>query len=229
MTGRRPHPLRRLPGSALVTALALTAVVAVVAAPAPAFAHSNGDKVEITGVVTGPDGRPLDGVQVQLEASRSEFNFRRFQRVNTHTARLSTLTDDGGRYTLEWPWNSYFNSFELTVGVPVRKAGGERFEALERVDVTQTLKKASPVVVAVVVQNAEFVAALRKFLAGIDSEDERRVYRDLGKPDKIEERVDSASGRAAEATWWYFESGQAYRFRDGVLEGVDRFDPVKGF
>jgi hypothetical protein len=226
VTGRRSHPFRRRPGVALVTAFALAAAAAAVA---PALAHGNGDKVEITGVVTGPDGRPLDGVQVQLEASRSEFSFRRFQRVTTHTARLTALTDEGGRYTLEWPWNSYFNSFELAVGVPVRRPGGERFEALERVDITQRIKKASPVVVAVVVQNAEFVAALRKFLAGIDSEDERRVYRDLGKPDKVEERVDAAGGGRAEATWWYFESGQAYRFRDGVLEGVDRFDPVKGF
>jgi hypothetical protein len=198
-------------------------------AAAPALAHSNGDKVEVTGVVTGPDGQPLDGVQVQLEASRREFSLRRFKRITAHTARLTALTDGDGRYTLEWPWNSYFNSFELTVGVPVRRSDGEGFEALERLDVTQRIKQASPVVVSVVVRNAEFVVALRKFLASVDSEDERRVYRDLGKPDKVEERVDPEDGRRAEATWWYFESGQAYRFRDGVLAGVDRFDPVKDF
>jgi len=85
------------------------------------------------------------------------------------------------------------------------------------------------VVVAMVVQNAEFITALRSFLAGITSDDERRVYRDQGKPDKVEERVyEDGSGRK-DASWWYFASGQVYRFRDGVLDGVDRFDPVKDF
>ena len=227
MTGRLSLPPRRRPRLVVVPALALA--FAATAAPAPALAHTNGDQVEITGVVTAPDSKPLDGVQVVLEASRTRLSLRRFERVKGDATRLSALTDAAGKYTLEWPWNSYYNTFELAVGVPVRRADGERFQALERLDITQRLKKASPVVVAVVVQNAEFITALRSFLAGITSDDERRVYRDQGKPDKVEERVyEDGSGRK-DASWWYFASGQVYRFRDGVLDGVDRFDPVKDF
>lgn len=191
--------------------------------------HANGDKVEVTGVITAPDGKPLAGVQVVLEAARSRFSLRRFERQETNPTRLATLTDERGQYTLEWPWNNYYNTFELAVGVPVRKADGERFHTLERVDVTRRLKKASPVVVAVVVEDAEFVAALRRFLDGITSDDERRVYREMGKPDKVDERVYQDGSGRKDATWWYFESGRAYRFRAGVLTDVERFDPVKDF
>jgi hypothetical protein len=232
VSGRRTSPRRRpsrfAPAPALLTAPLLALALALTAAPL-ALAHGNGETVEITGVVTGADGKPLADVQVVLEASRSVFSFRHFQRETDHTTRLTALTDASGQYTLEWPWNSYYNSFELAVGVPVRKADGERFEALERIDLTQRIKKASPLVVAVVVQNADFVVALRKFLAGVTSDDERKVYREMGKPDKVEERVDGEGGGRGEAAWWYFESGRVYRFRAGVLEGVEKFDPVKDF
>jgi hypothetical protein len=228
VSGRRTHTRRRAPWSVPAPAL-LFALSALLAGAAPALAHTNGETVEITGVVTGVDGKPLAGVEVVLEASRSTFSFRHFQRETDHTTRLTALTDASGQYTLEWPWNSYYNSFELAVGVPVRKADGERFEALERIDLTQRIKKASPLVVAVVVHNADFVVALRKFLAGVTSDDERKVYREMGKPDKVEERVDGEGGGRGEAAWWYFESGRVYRFRAGVLEGVEKFDPVKDF
>jgi hypothetical protein len=29
-----------------------------------------------------------------------------------------------------------------------------------------------------------------------------------------------------EVTWWYFEQGKAYRFREGELQQVVNFDPV---
>jgi hypothetical protein len=104
--------------------------------------------------------------------------------------------------------------------VPVRRAGGERFEVLSRQDVSGRIRKANPLVVSVAVENADFVRTLREFLATIDTDDERRVYQSQGKPDRVEER-----GR--ERTWWYFEHGRAYRFRDGALVEVKPFDPVE--
>jgi hypothetical protein len=164
-----------------------------------------------------------------LAALRSQFDLRRFARVEKDSTRLTAVTDERGQYSLEWIWNSYYNAFELQAGVPVRKPDGERFHPLARIDLTRRLKKESPVVVAVVVQDAEFVARLRKFLDGIESDDERSVYREMGKPDKVDERVHQDGGGRKEAAWWYFESGKVYRFRDGRLEKVERFDPVKDF
>jgi hypothetical protein len=69
------------------------------------------------------------------------------------------------------------------------------------------------------------VRTLRAFVDSIDSDDERRVYREQGKPDRVEART----GAADEAAWWYFESGRVYRFRDGALVATESFDPVEEF
>ncbi len=228
MTGRRPHPPRRPPLPALwATAVALLALV-VAAVPARA-GHVDGDKVEVTGVVTAPDGRPLDDVQVVLTAVRTQFDFRKLQRVEKDSTKLTAVTDEHGQYRLEWIWNGYYNAYELTVGVPVRKGDTDEFHVMERVDLTRRIKKGSPVVVPVTVANAEFITQLRAFLAGVKSDDERRVYREMGKPDKVEQSVYEDGGGRRDAAWWYFERGKVYRFHEGVLTEVESFDPVKDF
>jgi hypothetical protein len=82
------------------------------------------------------------------------------------------------------------------------------------------------VVASLVVQNknAQFVTKLRELLASIKSDDERRVYDEMGKPDKVERVV--YPGRT-EVSWWYFDAGRVYRFQDGRLEQVVPFEPVK--
>jgi hypothetical protein len=47
----------------------------------------------------------------------------------------------------------------------------------------------------------------------------------MGKPDRIR---NVQYPRHLESSWWYFESGRVYRFRDGRLEQVVPFDPVRG-
>jgi hypothetical protein len=206
---------------AVSRAAVLAALLVLLAAAPPAAArHDQGDRVEVTGVVTDAAGRPLPEVRVVLEASRAVFSFRDFQRVLRDTRRVAAVTDAQGQFTLTWPWDGYFNYFDLVAGVPVRIAGGERFEVLSRTDVTPRIKKANPLVVTVAVDNADFVRTLRDFLASIDTDDERRVYQQVGKPDRVEER-------GPERTWWYFEQGRAYRFRDGALVEVKPFDPVE--
>lgn len=217
----------RVPFAALAVAL-LAAFGLGLFAPAPAEAAKrfrDGDRVKVTGLVTDTEGRPLPGVRVVLEAARTQFDFRSFQRVKKDTTRLTTLTDDRGAYELSWPWNGYYDVYELLVGVPVRKSKGESLHVLERVDLSRRLKPEEAAVATVVVEDASFVRTLREFVDSIDSDDERRVYREQGKPD----RVEATTGAADEASWWYFESGTVYRFRDGVLLSTDRFDPVKEF
>jgi hypothetical protein len=182
--------------------------------------------VQITGIVSDPQGQPLANVRVVLEASRSYFSIRQLRRTQADDVRrVSTTTNAQGEYTLEWPWDSYFNHFELAAGVPVRKGRADSLEELERTDVTRRVMAGSPVVTSVVVQNAEHFRRLREFLASVKSDDERKVYDDMGRPDKVE-RVQYPGSQ--EVSWWYFDAGRVYRFRDGRLQQVVPFDPVKG-
>lgn len=201
--------------------------VLLAASPLAAARIAQGDRVQVTGVVTDPQGRPIPNVRVSFEATRTYFSVRRFQRTQTEEIRrVAATTDAGGQYTLSWPWDNYFNHFELVVGVPVRKARKETLVELAREDVTRRFQGGSPVVTSLVVQakNAEFVTKLRDFVASVRSDDERKVYDEMGRPDKVE-RV-QYPGRT-EVSWWYFDAGRVYRFKDGRLEQVVPFEPVQ--
>jgi hypothetical protein len=218
-------PSRQSPLRWLFAAAALTFIIlGVGAGPASAARYAQGERVQVTGLVADRQGKPLDGVRVTLEVSRSYFSVRQFRRTQVDDVRrVSAVTNAQGEYTLEWPWDSYFNHFELTAGVAVRKGRADRLEELAREDVTKRLLGGSPVVVSLVIENVKFLESLRQFLAMVKSEDERRTYDEMGKPDKVQrfEYPDHV-----EASWWYFESGRVYRFRSGRLEQVVPFTPV---
>ena len=209
-------------------ALVCLALVLCLLVPSPASAvrgpFEDGDRVRLTGVVTDPAGLPISGLHVVLESSRAGFSLRKFKRQRKEIQRLTGLTNDRGEFDLEWPWNGYYNDFELVVGIPVRNAEGERLRELERLDLNSRISQGSPVVSSIVVREAAFVASLRDFLATIRTETERRVHQEMGEPDKVE-RLEFPD--RAEVAWWYFEAGKVYRFRDGQLERIDPFEPVR--
>jgi hypothetical protein len=195
-------------------------------APALAARYAQGERVQITGIVADAQGQPLPEVRVTFEATRTYFSMRQLRRTaDQEIRRVSATTGAAGQYTLVWPWDSYFNHFEVVVGVPVRTRTGERLEELARQDVTRRVLAGSPAVVAVTVENRQFLDAFRQFVASIQTEDQRKVYQEMGKPDRI--RNVQYPGHL-ESSWWYFESGRVYRFRDGHLEQVVPFDPVHG-
>lgn len=215
-------PSRQSPLRWLLAAAALTLFLGV--PPASAARYDQGQRVQVTGLVADRQGKPLDGIRVTLEVSRTYFSVRQLRRTQVDDVRrVSAVTNANGEYTVEWPWDSYFNHFELTAGVVVRKGRTDRLEELAREDVTKRLLAGSPVVVSLVVENVKFLDSLRQFLALVKSEDERRTYDEMGKPDKVQrfEYPDHV-----EASWWYFESGRVYRFRSGRLEQVVPFTPV---
>ncbi|HEX5719670.1 MAG TPA: carboxypeptidase-like regulatory domain-containing protein [Thermoanaerobaculia bacterium] len=217
----RSTMLRRLMPAPLSLWLFLAVVL-----PGTAFAarYEQGQRVQVTGIVTGRDGRPLQGIRVSLEASRSYFSLRQLRKTAADDVRrVSALTNATGEYTLEWPWDSYFNHFELVSGVPVRKGRQDRMEELAREDVTKRLLAGSPVVVSPVIENTKFLDSLNQFLAMVRSADEQRTYEEMGKPDRVK-RLQYPDH--VEDSWWYFESGRVYRFRDGRLEQVVPFTPV---
>jgi len=216
--------------ASVLAALAGLLCLLAALAPRPAAAaarYDQGQRIQVTGVVADSQGQPLQGIRVVLEVSRTYFSIRNLRRTaDPDVRRVSTTTDARGNYTLEWPWDNYFNHFEVVAGVPVRtKGGGERLEELARQDVTRRVLAGSPAVVSVTVENRQFLDNLRQFLASIQTEDQRKVYQEMGKPDRIR-NVQYPSH--LEASWWYFESGRVYRFRDGRLEQVVPFDPVRG-
>jgi hypothetical protein len=230
---------RFIPVLALAGFLAILASLSTPAASAAIWPfHSDparykpGDTVQFSGIVTDQPGRPIADVRVVLEATRSYFSMRELRSAEKDTRRVAASTNAAGEYNLSWPWDGYYNRFRLLVEVPVRKGREETTRVLAEVDLTPRLPAGSPVVTPLVVKDREFLDRLRDFLASIRTSDERRVYDDLGTPDKVT-RVNYTAGSAApasaEVSWWYFESGKVYRFRDGRLEQVSNFPPVRGF
>lgn len=204
----------------------------------------DGDTVTVTGQVSDPQGRAVPGAHVVFEAFRSYFSLRRFERRIKDFRRVETVTDENGRYHLEWLWDDYFNRFRIGVERPGRHAGADASssrpaEEAEAVDATgespylvvQTdlgsrLKRSGTAVVPLVVEDTGLLEALRRFEAALATDDQRRIYRDLGYPDEVQV-LELADVR--EASWWYFDRGEVYRFADGELQEIEPFEPVTGF
>lgn len=209
----------------LALALLLSALPAA-AFPGGGSRYDPGQRIEVTGIVTDPQGRPMKNVEVRLELARETFSFRTFGKEKKRVTPVTASTNERGEYSIVFPWDDYYNSFELAVGVPVRGRQGETFTALERLDLTRRIDKGTPVVASIVVQNASFVTNLRTFLATVDSDDERRVYERNGRPDRVKV---TKFPQHSETSWWYFDAGRAYRFVDGRLAGTEEFAPVRRF
>jgi len=203
---------------------ALAVGLAFAAIAGPAAGLTTGDPVKITGVVTDAAGRPLEGVQVVFVVSRSGFRMRDMARVESDLRRYLAVTDAQGSYTISWPWDPYFNRFELQAGVGLEKGKEDRFAVMERQSLTSRQLRAGAAVVPLVVKDTARLARLHAFESQLATEDERRVYAELGQPDEVR-IVEYPDHR--EATWWYFASGRAYRFENGRLAQVVPFDPVR--
>jgi hypothetical protein len=222
------------PAAARLAALALAfsalAALAAAAAPAAATPYDEGERLRFAGAVTDPGGKPVPGVQVVLQASRVAFRLRDMRRAERDARRVGATTNAQGEYAIEWPWDGYFNHFEVLAGVVVRHGKEERLEVLEREDVSERVLAGSPIVSSIVLHDRALVDHVREFLASVQSGDERRVYEEMGLPDDVK-RVTYAGRRQqeAEVSWWYFAAGKVYRFQAGRLDQVERFDPVKRF
>jgi hypothetical protein len=221
------HPRRVLLRPALPGVLGLLALLAMGAlAPAAAARYDQGQRIQVTGLVADAQGQPLSDIRVVLEVSRTYFSMRELRRTaDKDVRRVSATTNSHGEYTIEWPWDSYFNHFELVAGVPVHTRAGESVQELAREEVTRRVEAGSPAVIALSIQNRQFLDNFRQLLASIQTDDMRRVYQEMGKPDRV--RNVQYPGHL-EISWWYFDAGKVYRFRDGRLDQVVPFDPVHG-
>jgi len=206
---------------------AAAVLVLTVVGPLSAKGYRQGELVLFEGLVTDASGTPIPNVRVVLEASRRSLTLRKMRRESEGLVRRSTLTDDVGAYEFRWPWHGYYNSFYVLV---VDSAGGLKRDAdlriVEALEVTRTLQDGLSEPTSLIVSDSAFVLRHREFIASIQSPDQQRIYEEMGKPDRVE-TARRADGE--EISWWYFASGQAFRFLDGAFTGTDDFDPVEPF
>ena len=217
---------------------------------AEASLYRDGETIEVRGVVTDSEGMPIPDLTVNLEIARYAFDWKKFRKTRHEVNKATTTTDPSGVYAFEWTWYDYYNDFQLIVGLMVRDADFNQdvFQTVHRENIAPRVGQGSPVVVDMVVSQSPFLDTKpvdplpivsqpvdseplesqpadtpRDSAAGLYSEDEQRIYDEMGEPDRVEtlEYPDYD-----EISWWYFEQGKAYRFREGELQQVVNFDPV---
>lgn len=213
-------------GSPIVATILLLTALPAVTPSVEAGPYIEGDFIEITGTVADRTGVPIPDVHVVFRAAKKSFSVYQFGKTTKDEVQQRTKTDKSGQFSFRWRWVEYYNRYEILVGIPRRSAAGDSFEILSQLDISKRIRKGSPVVVALTVEEGEFLDSLRAFLASVDTEDERRIYDEMGNPDRVQtiEHTDFE-----EISWWYFGAGETYRFRDGELQQVVHFDPVTPF
>jgi len=163
--------------AAATAALALAATLAA-AAPWPwRFGYSPGAAVGVHGTVTDSSGRPLAGLEVALEASNPHFDWRTLTEVPGELVRHSVRSGAGGAFALDWSWDPRMRRFEVVVSLDETLGSRTLHAELTRIDVTDRLAHGTPVAAALVVEDAQRWRRLRAFLAGVRSEDEKRIWR----------------------------------------------------
>ena len=211
------------PQRALAVGLLLLLALPITLTAGP---YAEGDYIEITGTVADAGGLPVPDVHVIFRAAKKSFSISQFGNATRDQVEQRVKTDPHGQFSFRWRWVDYYNRYEILVVVPRRSAAGDSFDILSQLDISKRIRKGSPVVVALTVEEGEFLDNLRDFLASIDSADEQRIYDEMGNPDRIQ-KIEHPTHD--EISWWYFQAGKAYRFRDGELQQVVHFDPVKPF
>jgi hypothetical protein len=213
----------------LLPALTLVSIGLLPLAGSPAEAafgsspYDPGQTVTVQGVVSDAKGRRLPDLRVTLEASRVGFAVYPFGTHKREVATGSSLTTPQGEFGLQFPWNKRFNHFELVVAVPVATPQGEDLQELWRNDITRRVLHGSPVAVPISIADTAFLDTLREFVGSLRTDEERRAYRQTGKPDRVDR---TSYPDHLETAWWYFRAGKVFRFRDGHLEKVEEFAPV---
>ena len=125
----------------LAAAVALSATTA-----AAAKTYRRGAMVTVTGSVSDPfeEGR-IEGLRIDLLVSKKGGGPE-----GKGLVRVSTLSDENGRFSFDWKWNPYYNFFRVHVVEVSEQPNGASVERLlGEVDLSRRILEGSPVVVAV--------------------------------------------------------------------------------
>ncbi|MEO1083260.1 MAG: hypothetical protein AAFY88_03375 [Acidobacteriota bacterium] len=206
-------------------AMALACILSVASAglgPTASFAQEpkDGDRVTLRGTVVDGDGKPVPGITVLLEASRERFSLRRLENKRGEALQVPQQTDAAGAFRFDWTWDRHYNIFALAFGLEVTRDGSPGFEIVERRDVTGDMTGGAPPQLRHVLEDVGWLRWLQLYIDGKASVDEKKIYTDLGRPEKL-----TADGTTT--SWWYFERGKVYRLEAGRLEQVIPFEPIQ--
>jgi hypothetical protein len=219
---RESRLIRLAKPTGMVVTCAFIAIL--LATPALASKRAENEEVVVTGIVTDTSGKGVAGATVELRGKHRSFSLRDF-RVKRRGSRVArSQTNASGSFEIRWLWHPYYNRFELVAGVPLGPPDiSDELVELALVDLSARMKQGNPVVATLEIEDTDPVDSLREFLAELDTDDERQVYQEMGKPDKVRH---TTLPTHEETSWWYFEQGKVYRFRDGEKESAEQFEPV---
>ena len=226
MSSSQTPASRRIPLIARLVGLVACLAMALPVAADAAQPYAPGEQVKVSGIVSDAEGRPLPGLEVVLTGHRRSFDVWSWQRHKRGASSLTTTTDDQGAFTILWRWDKFYNRFVIAAGIGRDGNDEDSWWRVVELDLTRSMKRGSPVVANLLVEKPEEVRSLQAFVASLGSIDTRRVYQELGKPDKVQSVELS---RYREVTWWYFDKGMLYRFVDGRLDSSESFEPVPQF
>lgn len=210
--------------AALVRTLSLAAALALLLGPVSARAGSpyrKGEVVRIEGRLLDPAGTAIAAAHVVLTAERAHRRLLHLGRGDLGPVAASTSSDADGHYAIDWVWDRFHDTFVIEVVLP--PMGDHPEEVLARLDISDRLVGGSPIEVDLEVAKGSLVRFVQHLATGPLSRDEQKLLDELGWPLRYEEQLRAGE---IESTWWYFERGRLYRFRDGALEQVTHFDPV---
>jgi hypothetical protein len=186
-----------------------------------------GQQVVFVGVVRDSQGEPLPVVRVVLEAHRSALTVPGVKREPKGLTRVPTLAGEDGAYRIEWEWHDYYNSFRLLIVTGTgREPPGEDMGIVEAVELGKLGDEGSTITTLLTVSDSTFASEHRELVPSLGTADPRRIYEEMGKPDRVERM---RRGSSEEISWFYFARGRAYRFLDGSLAASEDFAPVKPF
>ena len=208
-----------------------TGVAVALACLAPGAAAAGtfvrGQQIVFEGIVRDSRGEPVPHVRVVLEAHREPMAVVGVKREPKGLSRVPTLSGDDGAYRIEWEWHDYYNSFRLLVVTGSgREPPGADLGIVEIVELGEPGGDSPIIRTPVTLSDSTFVGEHREFIASLSDPDPRRIYEEMGKPDRVQRM---RRGSSEEISWFYFERGRAYRFVDGALAETETFAPVEPF
>jgi len=216
---------RRIAGFTLALLLTASPALAQEAAHgATAQKVKRGTPIKISGHVLDTSRTPLRGVTVLLETSKRPSGLfkKRKKKETVDKVSLPTKANAEGSFTFDWPWDPYYDTFTLAVALPINQRDRRTFEILHRIDITVDLFAGTLGEIELVVEESEGLVWLRRFLGDEASADQRRIFEELGRPD----RYDAPEEEGGEAAWWYFTAGKVYWFKEGRLDQVVHFESI---